>query len=134
MSKWCRKLVGVDRLQRAGKRGQLDQGNEVGGVAHECREGHGHTGRGGELVGALLVQHRQQDVVVGFDRPQVVPLELGPVSRDELQPGVRAGEHDGPAGRCGEPLEPAAWMSPPNFTNSAQKRELRTGSGPAPSA
>lgn len=59
-----------------------------------------------ELVGAVLVEHRQQHLVVGLHRLVAGGLDLRAVAGDELKCVVGARQQD-PSRRRGQPLQPA---------------------------
>ena len=58
-----------------------------------------------ELVGALLVEHRQQHLVVGLHRPKAELEQLRAVARDEFQTLIAACQQHGLARVRAQPLE-----------------------------
>ena len=71
-------------------------------------QGHVHAGRPRQLVGADLVEQPERELIVQLGQDEVGAGQLAAVSGHELEPVVRADQHDSACRRLVEqPAEPA---------------------------
>ena len=132
-AKWRANSWECDRLQRArvgeplGRRGEVVRRRATVSV-----RGHSMPAGGGQLVRAVLVEHREQHLVVRLERRRCpscrAPARLRAISSSAL---VLAGQHDARRAHAAQPLEPAllhASLAPEVDERVVQARERRTGS------
>jgi len=125
------KDVRSDRLQRARKGEPIDSLLDVGEALERDRLRPVESELVRELVGTGLVEHVEDDAIVGLDGTVTERLELRTVAGDELETVVGAGQHHG----CARPATRSqsrdrSWeIAPePTLTKAVHRREYRMGS------